>query len=71
MKPQFGIVRRFRGKLQKSAFKGDFAMKKQRDKEARLSGNENRRADRQPEAARDPRPGYGNKKLDGPNIPST
>ncbi|MEW9032316.1 MAG: hypothetical protein AB2404_06240 [Planifilum fimeticola] len=46
-------------------------MKKQRDKEARLSGNENRRADRQPEAARDPRPGYGNKKLDGPNIPST
>jgi hypothetical protein len=46
-------------------------MKKRRDKETRPPGNEHRRVHRQPEAARNPRPGYGDKKLDGPNIPST
>ncbi|SFG01401.1 hypothetical protein SAMN04488025_11241 [Planifilum fulgidum] len=46
-------------------------MKKRRNKESRSPGSEQRRARRQPEAARDPRPGYGDKKLDGPNIPST
>lgn len=46
-------------------------MKKHRDNKTRPSGNGDRHANRQPEAARDPRPGRGDKKLDGPNTPST
>lgn len=46
-------------------------MKKRREKAVRPPGNEGQSANRQPEAARDPRPGRGDKKLDGPNTPST
>lgn len=66
-----GIIRRFRGKLQKSSGKGESIMKKRNDKGDHHPGNKDGRVNRQPEAAREPRPGYGDKKLDGPNIPST
>jgi hypothetical protein len=46
-------------------------VKKPKEKETHLTENKSNHVSRQPEAARDPRPGHGDKKLDGPNIPST
>ena len=46
-------------------------MNKRKNNETRPSGNKNSRVNRQPESVREPRPGYGDKKLDGPNLPST